>query len=197
MSKKIKKTDKTYGNFEFVSPKDGNVYHLTIKEKRFCEAYLEAFGNGVKAVFEAGYKVKNALVAKSIAYNLLTNAHIIAYVDSLLEKYGFDEENVIKHHLYLLNQFGDLTNKAKAVDMFYKIKGRYAPTKIYTEPNPLDDLTDEELEEKAEELTKKINKLKNAKPKNESAPDKRGIHPSRTPVKKKYKRIKHSKKKKR
>lgn len=118
----------TKGIFNFKGL-DGIDYKLTLKEKKFVEAYLDFSGNGVEAVFQAGYKPKNALVAKSIAWENLTKPHIIAYVDLKLEDYGFDDKNVEKQHLFTLNQFADLTAKNKAIDMFYKRKGSYAPEK--------------------------------------------------------------------
>ncbi len=125
--KKIKTANKK-GFFKFKGL-DGNNYKLTLKEKKFCLAYLDFSGNGVEAVFNAGYKPKNALVAKSIAYENLTKPHIIAYVDLKLEEYGFDDKNVEKQHLFTLNQFADLGAKNKAIDMYYKRKGLYAPEK--------------------------------------------------------------------
>lgn len=112
-------------DFSYTSPKDGKTYTLTLKEKIFSEAYLEFGGNGVQAVFKAGYKVKNALVASAIAYENLRKPNIIAYVDSLLEQYGFNDDNVEKQHLFLLNQFGDLKTKAKAIEMFYRLQGKF------------------------------------------------------------------------
>lgn len=45
-------------------------------------------------------------------------------------------------------------NKARndALDKGYKLKGRYAPMRVYTEPDPLDDLTDEELQKQLAEV---------------------------------------------
>ncbi len=116
----------TKGIFKFKGL-DGKNYKLTLKEKKFCEAYLEFSGNGVEAVFQAGYKAKNGLVAKSIAYENLTKPHIFAYVDFKLDEYGFNDENVKKQHLFIVNQMADLSAKNKALDMYYKLKGQYAP----------------------------------------------------------------------
>src|SRR5215475_221960 len=104
MAKRAKKTESAQAiqineDFSYVSPKDGKTYKMTLKEKRFCEAYLQLGGNGVKAVFEAGFEAKNALVAAAIAYEYLRKPHIIAYVDSLLTEYGFNDDNVEKQHL--------------------------------------------------------------------------------------------------
>jgi phage terminase small subunit len=116
-------------DFSYISPKDGKTYTLTQKEKLFCECYLQFFGNGVQAVFEAGYKVKNAKVAAAIAYENLRKPHLMAYIDTLLEEYGFNDENVERQHRYVLNQYADLAAKNKAIDMYYKLRGSYAPEK--------------------------------------------------------------------
>lgn len=127
-------------DFSYVSPKDGKTYRMQPKEKLFCEAYLELKGDGVEAIIEAGYDVykkdkqgnelyPNRKLAAVMAYENLRKPNLIAYVDSKLEEYGFNDESVKRQHLFLLNQFADLTNKGKAVDMFYKLKGSYAPEK--------------------------------------------------------------------
>lgn len=117
-------------DFSYVSAKDGKTYNLTPKERLFAEHYLEFYGNGVQAVFTAGYECKNAKVAAAIAYENLRKPHIIAYIDSRLVEYGFSDENVEKQHLFTLNQFADLASKNKAIDMFYKLKGKYAAEKV-------------------------------------------------------------------
>lgn len=116
-------------DFSFVSPSDGKTYKMTLKEQSFCEAYLEFKGDGVDAVFEAGYEAKNALVAAGIAYENLRKPNLIAYINSKLEEYGFNDDAVFKQHLYVLQQHADLKSKVKAIDMFYKLKGTYAPEK--------------------------------------------------------------------
>lgn len=112
--------------------RDGKQYTLTLRQQLFCEKYLEFRGNGVQAIFESGYKVKNARVAAAIASENLTKPNIIAYVNSQLEKYGFNDDNVTREHLFLINQYSDLQAKNKAVDMYYKLKGTYAPEKTVT-----------------------------------------------------------------
>ena len=124
---------------------DGVEYSLSMKEKLFCEKYLEAKGNGVEAVFEAGYKPKNARVASSMAYNLLIKVDISAYITTKLEEYGFNDDNATKQHLYLMNQFGDLPSKRGALDMFYKLGGKYKATEIKIIDDN-EDITDEAVE---------------------------------------------------
>ena len=127
-------------DFSHVSPRDGKTYKMTMKEKAFCEEYVSMYGNGVEAIIEAGYDVwkkdkdgnklyPNRKLAAVMAYENLSKPHICSYVDSLLEEHGFNDDNVSKQHLFLLNQHSDYKSKAKAVDMFYQLKGKYAPVK--------------------------------------------------------------------
>jgi len=118
---------------------DGKNYHLTFKQKKFCLKYLELYGNGTQACIEAGYNCYTAggnisyRLAAAIASENLTKPNIYAYVNLKMEEYGFNEDNVMKQHLFLINQHADLPAKAKGIDMFYKIKGSYAPEKHQTD----------------------------------------------------------------
>jgi len=144
-------------DFSYVSPKDGKTYTMTIKERLFCEYYLQFKGDGVSAIFEAGYDVKNPKVAAAMAWENLRKPNLMAYVDSLLEQYGFNDDNVEKQHLFILQQHADLKTKAKAIDMFYKLKGKYAPEKkdITTGGEKLQTTSNiAEIAEKAAELLK-------------------------------------------
>ncbi len=129
MSPKEKiKTENKKGVFVFTG-NNKKKYRLSLQEKKFCEDYLEFKGNGTEAAMN-NYKCKNFMVAAAIAYENLRKPQIIAYIDSKLEEYGFNDENVKKQHLFTLQQFADLAQKNKAIDMFYKIKGKYAPEKV-------------------------------------------------------------------
>lgn len=146
-------------DFSYVSPKDGKTYSMTLKEKLFCDAYLEFKGDGVDAVFEAGYEAKNAKVAAVIAWENLRKPNLIAYVNSKLEEYGFNDDEAFKQHLFLLNQHSDLKSKAKAVELYYKLKGSFAPEKTANLNINLEgDLNDPRIKE----LTEKLNQLHGA-----------------------------------
>ena len=55
---------------------------MTLKEQRFVDAYLgSAFGNGTKAVLQAGYTA-NRGSAKTLAARLLTKVHICSAVNA-------------------------------------------------------------------------------------------------------------------
>lgn len=126
-NKEVVETENKKGVFVFLG-NDGKRYRMSLQEKGFCEDYLEFSGNGTEAAYE-NYECKNMKVAAAIAYENLRKPHIIAYIDSKLEEYGFNDENVKKQHLFTLQQFADLAQKNKAIDMFYKLKGSYAPEK--------------------------------------------------------------------
>jgi hypothetical protein len=124
-------------DFSFVGRTDGKTYTLQVKQKDFADYYLEFKGDGVEAIIEAGYDVNyknkkgedtgvpNRKLASVMAYENLRKPHIIAYINSKLEEYGFNDDSVEKQHLFLLNQHADLKTKMKAVDIFYKVRGKY------------------------------------------------------------------------
>lgn len=134
-------------DFSYVSPADGKTYTMSLKERAFCEEYLKTKGDAVEAVFNAGYDCKTAAIASAMAYDLLRKPNLLAYINSKFEEYGFNDEHVYKQHLFLIQQHGDLKTKAKAIDMFYKLKGSYAPEKKDYTISPGDQpLSDEDKE---------------------------------------------------
>jgi len=121
---------------------DGKGYSLTQQQKKFVEYYLDFKANGVDAVIEAGYDVYfkdkktgestgaiNYKMAAVIASQNLIKLNICAYITLKLEEYGYTDDNAGKQHLFLMNQFADFSAKAKALDMFFKVRGAYAPEK--------------------------------------------------------------------
>lgn len=122
---------------------NGIEYTLRFKQKLFCEGYLKHKGNGVDAIIYAGYDVRkrdkegnpidnvfNRKLARVIASENLTKPNIIAYIQTLYERYGFTDEAVEREHLFLINQHEDLKTKAKAIDMYYDLKSRYPAKKL-------------------------------------------------------------------
>ncbi|WP_171034444.1 terminase small subunit [Marinilactibacillus psychrotolerans] len=56
---------------------------LTDNRKRFCEAYVELFGNGTQAYLKAYPKVKKEATARANASRLLTIANVQDYIAEL------------------------------------------------------------------------------------------------------------------
>lgn len=118
--------------FKFTG-KDGIEYTLTKYQKLFVEEYLSNNTNGTNAAISAGYKIKkkngvpSRTVASAIAAENLSKPSIYAYKTIKLKESGFNDKNVGKQHLFLVNQNSDLMNKRAAIDMYYKLTGAYAP----------------------------------------------------------------------
>lgn len=129
--------------FYYFMASNRNKYNLTLKEKKFSDLYLQLNGNGAKAAYEV-YDCKNIRVAAAIASENLTKPNIIEYINLKLEENGFNDENVKKQHLFMLNQFADLSAKNKAIETYYKITGKYKEPRV--EVNIFKDWTPEELE---------------------------------------------------
>jgi len=109
--------------------KDGINYVLTERQKRFCESYCVFGASGIDAVYAAGYKVKSRKVAGVIAAENLIKPSIFEYIHILYKEYGFNDDDVMGEHLFLINQNADLPSKARGIDMYYKKDGGYAPEK--------------------------------------------------------------------
>jgi hypothetical protein len=109
---------------------------LNLQQEQFCQLYVnnerELFGNGVQCYLEIygdEYQKKNKKpmqykVALALSSRLLTNAKVIARINELLETGGFNDENVDKQHLFLINQYADLKTKMAAIKEYNELKQR-------------------------------------------------------------------------
>src|SRR3990167_4547063 len=107
------------------------VRKLNLKQERFCQLFAtqeEFFGNGVASYLKAynpkREKVNWYKIACTDASRLLSNAKVCARIAELLTTDGFNDENVMKQHLFLINQMDDKSAKNKAIESFYKLKGK-------------------------------------------------------------------------
>ena len=104
---------------------------LNPQQKKFCELYAtstEFFGNGVQSYMEA-YGIdeteKGAYAsARSCAHRMLTNVHILEYIDEILEKTGFSDQFVDKQISFLITQNADFGAKLGAIREYNKLKQR-------------------------------------------------------------------------
>jgi len=104
---------------------------LNPKQKLFCEIYTSAgefFGNGVQSYIEAydiNIKEKGAYEsAKQCAHRLLTNVDILAYIDTLIDENGLNDQYVDKQLLFLISQQADLRVKRSAISEYNKLRQR-------------------------------------------------------------------------
>lgn len=124
-------------------------YELNINQEVFCRLYTGKWlGNATQAYKEAfGCEYDSA---KTEWNKLLTKPYIKDAVRKLLDKNGFNDENIDAQHLFLVNQFEDLAVKARMVEHYNKLKQRVVAKIEITDKSSLQSLTDEELMELAE-----------------------------------------------
>lgn len=117
------------------------IEELNHKQELFCQLFTDTdnkdfFGNGVQCYIEA-YEPKQVgnwyNSAKASASRMLTKVYIINRINKLLGSKGFNDQNVDKQHLFLLNQYADLKTKMSAIKEYNAVKGRLASQKIKIE----------------------------------------------------------------
>jgi hypothetical protein len=104
---------------------------LNLSQEAFCQLYAsdrEFFGNGVQSYIEA-YNIDTSKPgayngARSSAHKLLTNAHILARINEILEMDGLNDAFVDKQLTFLVTQNADLSTKARAINEYNKLKSR-------------------------------------------------------------------------
>ena len=114
-------------------------YGLNLQQEEFCKFYTnseavdrELFGNGVQCYLEVygeEYRLRYKRQMKyetalALASRLLTNVKVIDRVNVLLEEGGFNDQNVDKQHLFLINQHADLKTKLGAIREYNSLKSR-------------------------------------------------------------------------
>lgn len=109
---------------------------LNLQQELFCQLYVnadrEVFGNGAQcylAIYGPDHLLKykkpmNFMVAAALASRLLTKVKVIERINSLLQEGGFNNENVDKQHLFLINQHSDLKTKMAAIREYNELKDR-------------------------------------------------------------------------
>jgi hypothetical protein len=104
---------------------------LTPKQELFCKLYAsdkEFFANGVQSYIVAyGIDTNKPGAynsARSSAYDLLTNLHILKRIDELLEVESLNDSAVDKELAFVIIQKADLGSKVAAIREYNKLKAR-------------------------------------------------------------------------
>ena len=131
---------------------------LNLQQEEFCKLYAtdrDFFGNGALSYAKA-YGIN---LERKGAYNLcaasasrmLINANILKRINEYLDIEGFNDENVDRQHLFLINQDADLKTKMAAIKEYNALKKRVdgALVKISVEDIMADNL--KKRKEKLEE----------------------------------------------
>lgn len=96
---------------------------VTYRQRLVASKMVENGGNIGKAMIAAGYSPATAKTPKKLTETKGWK--------ELMSK-NFSEVNVMNHHLFLINQFANLSVKARAIDLYYKLKGKYSTGKHQT-----------------------------------------------------------------
>ncbi len=114
---------------------------LSLTEKTFVEYYFDqsslTFGNGTQSIIAAFGEDQFQREDGSLNYNLAAvKAHELLRLPNIytagmeyLNSQGFNDASVDSQHSFLVNQSADLGVKAKGIDMYNKLKGRYTEKK--------------------------------------------------------------------
>jgi hypothetical protein len=102
---------------------------LTEQEELFCQLYVKNYKR-IDAVMEA-YDIDQTkqgwrYTASAIAYENLLKPHINQRIRDLLDGLTLTDEVVDNEMKFLIDQNAELASKAKGIEIYNKLKGRYA-----------------------------------------------------------------------
>lgn len=106
---------------------------LNVQQKMFCDLYMskEYFGSGVHAYAKAYGKdltIGNQYnAAKVEACKLLKHHKVKEYMKSLLNDMGFNDDNVNRHLLFVIEQNAELSPKVQGMKLYYQLKDQISP----------------------------------------------------------------------
>lgn len=124
---------------------------ISNEQEKFCQLYArdkKMAGNSYECylkVYSPTFEPHQTLeVVKKEAKALLTKEVIKQRITQLLEEDGFNDENVDKQHLFLINQYTDFSTKMKGIEHYNKLKKRTNDVQINIMPQPIMDWEDAE-----------------------------------------------------
>lgn len=114
---------------------EGETHTLTELEYKFADLCVGLDKSPFDCIIEAGFKVYddkgkvNKGLVWSMAHEYLNKPKIRAYINKQLSSVKLTREVVMLELAQLLLQKFDRQSKTKAMDMYFKIMGEYAPEK--------------------------------------------------------------------
>lgn len=123
---------------------------VTMKQEVFCQEYIDSVGNGTVAAIAAFDITNKELLnipkedrtkeqikaieavcntASTMATEYLRKPNIIKRIDEILDERGFTDEVVKTEHFKLIKNSKDEV-RMRAIDSYYKLKGKNAPDKV-------------------------------------------------------------------
>lgn len=127
-------------------PKEVKLRKLNMRQDLFCRLYAtdpHILGNATQAYMLA-YGSENYMTSASAAKHMLDKPHITAKINEYIQQEGFNNENVDKQHLFLINQHKDLNVKMKGIEHYNKLKKRVENKLEIIMPKPIMEWDEEE-----------------------------------------------------
>lgn len=107
---------------------------LNPRQELFCKYYSsfdEHFANGTQSYIKAysidATKKGSYEAARQSASDFLTNPHILARINELIELSGLNDEFVDKQLAFVISQNADMASKVAAMREYNKLKQRITP----------------------------------------------------------------------
>lgn len=131
----VKRKETNPDKFVFVGL-DKKQYEITMKQKLFAELYLDPFIGSVEAVVQAGYDVYtdkgkvDRNMARVIAKENLMKLNVCQYITLIMEDTGLNDVVVDRALMFNIHQYDSLQAKNQAIEIYNKMKGRFAPEKV-------------------------------------------------------------------
>jgi len=132
-------------------PKEIKV-QISNEQEKFCNLYTrdhELMGDPVACYLECyeiePHEIGKPHLIKQKVNELLNKPQIVQRINSLIEEDGFNDLNVDKQHLFLINQHKDLTVKMKGIEHYNKLKKRTSDQPVFVLPRPLMELDEEPI----------------------------------------------------
>lgn len=137
--------------------------NISNEMEKFCQLYANNFdfaGDPYKCYLEC-YELEpheegKSQLVKAKAKELLQKPEIMARISQLLAENGFNDANVDKQHLFILNQYADLNVKMKGIEHYNKLKKRTNDSPVIVMPTPIMDWDDAEPKQLDKEDVKVI-----------------------------------------
>lgn len=122
---------------------------INLRQDMFCKLYAtdpQILGNASQCylkVYGGTYET-----AKGNGMKLLNKPEIVARINDYLDKEGFNDQNVDKQHLFIINQKKDLNVAMKGIQEYNKLKKRVNASIEIIMPKPVMELEDDEVVQK-------------------------------------------------
>lgn len=128
---------------------------LSNEQEKFCQLYTrdhDLMGDAISCFKECyelePHQIDNKNQLKKDVELLLSKPQVVARINELIEEDGFNDQNVDRQHLFIINQHYDLSTKMKGIQEYNRLKKRTDNSLTLVLPRPIMDLDDDEVVQK-------------------------------------------------